>query len=51
VHADGWIRDRGFGAPGNTLYVNRGIGFSDVPIRINCPPELTLFTLRRATPP
>lgn len=47
VHADGWID--GYGAAGNRLYVNRGIGFSDLPIRINCRPELTLFTLR-ATP-
>lgn len=48
VHADGWIRDADFGASGNTLYVNRGIGFSDVPVRINCPPELTMLLLRRA---
>lgn len=46
VHADGWIN--GYGAPGNQLYVNRGIGFSIVPIRINCPPEVTLFTLQRS---
>ncbi len=46
VHADGWIE--GYGAPGNHLYVNRGIGFSLLPVRINCPPELTLFTLGRA---
>lgn len=46
VHADGWID--GYGAPGNQLYVNRGIGFSKIPLRINCPPELTLFTLRAA---
>lgn len=45
VHADGWIDE--YGARGNHLYVNRGIGFSLLPIRINCPPELTLFTLRR----
>jgi predicted MPP superfamily phosphohydrolase len=45
VAADGWIPD--YGAPGNRLYVNRGIGFSRVPIRINCPPELTWITLRR----
>jgi hypothetical protein len=45
VHTDGWIED-GFGQPGNDLYVNRGIGFSIIPIRINCPPEITLFTLR-----
>lgn len=44
AHADGWID--GFGQAGNRLYVNRGIGFSLVPIRINCPPELTYFTLR-----
>jgi len=28
--------------------VTRGIGFSAWPIRINCFPELTVFTLRRA---
>ena len=50
VHADGWI-DGGFGAPGNALYVNRGIGFSDVPIRINARPELTLLTLTRSDAP
>ncbi len=49
VHADGWIDS--FGAPGNHLYVNRGIGFSYVPIRINCPPEVTMFTLSRASQP
>ena len=45
IHADGWISD--FGQAGNRLYVNRGIGFSSFPIRINCRPELTVFTLRR----
>lgn len=44
VHADGWIRN--YGNEGNRLYVNRGIGFSVLPLRLNCPPELTLFTLR-----
>lgn len=44
VYADGWID--GYGEPGNHLYVNRGIGLSLVPIRINCPPEVTFFTLR-----
>ncbi len=43
VHADGWIQD--YGAAGNRLYVNRGIGFSKFPLRFNCPPELTWFTL------
>ena len=46
LHMDGWVPN--YGAPGNRLYVNRGIGFSAFPVRINCPPELTLFTLRRA---
>lgn len=45
VHADGWIQD--YGAAGNQLYINRGIGFSVLPLRLNCPPELTLFTLTR----
>jgi predicted MPP superfamily phosphohydrolase len=30
------------------LYVNRGIGAIGLPFRLNCPPEITLFTLRRA---
>jgi predicted MPP superfamily phosphohydrolase len=47
VTADGWIH--GYGASGNRLYVNRGMGFSVVPIRIACPPELTWFVL--ANPP
>lgn len=45
VYADGWIAD--FGHSGNQLYVNRGIGFSYFPVRINCRPELTFITLRR----
>ena len=44
VTTDGWIKD--YGATGNRLYVNRGIGFSTVPLRIFCPPELTWVTLR-----
>lgn len=44
VYGDGWIKD--YGNKGNRLYVNRGIGFSEIPIRINCPPEIALFTLR-----
>jgi predicted MPP superfamily phosphohydrolase len=46
ILTDGWID--GFGQAGNHLYVNRGIGFSSFPVRINCRPELTVFTLRRA---
>jgi predicted MPP superfamily phosphohydrolase len=30
------------------LYVNRGIGTIGVPFRLNCPPEITVFTLRAA---
>jgi predicted MPP superfamily phosphohydrolase len=30
------------------LYVNRGIGSVGVPFRLNCPPEITLFTLQKA---
>lgn len=44
VYADGWIK--AYGQPGNRLYVNRGIGFSMIPVRINAVPEVTLFTLR-----
>ena len=44
VYADGWAK--GFGNPGNDLYVNPGIGMSIVPIRLFCPPELTFFTLQ-----
>lgn len=47
VVAEGWAAES-VGAPGNRLYVNRGIGFSVVPVRIFCMPELTLFTLQRA---
>ncbi len=46
IHADGWIEN--FGQAGNRLYVNRGIGFSSFPVRINCRPELTFFTVRGA---
>jgi uncharacterized protein len=30
------------------LYVNRGIGTVGLPIRLNCPPEITLFTLQNS---
>lgn len=33
---------------GMQLYVNRGIGAVGLPFRLNCPPEITLFTLERA---
>jgi predicted MPP superfamily phosphohydrolase len=31
-----------------TLYTNRGLGTVGVPVRLNCPPEITFLTLRRA---
>ncbi len=46
VYDDDWITSHS--SPGNSLYVNRGIGFSLVPLRIFCRPELTIFTLKRA---
>jgi predicted MPP superfamily phosphohydrolase len=36
-----------FQKPGGQLYVNRGIGTIGVPIRIDSPPEITLFELTR----
>ncbi len=33
-----------------TLYTNMGLGTIRLPIRLNCPPEITLFTLRSASP-
>jgi predicted MPP superfamily phosphohydrolase len=32
---------------GLTLYTNRGLGTVGVPVRFNCPPEITLMTIRR----
>lgn len=42
-YVEGWFR---FG--GMQLYVNRGLGAVGVPFRFDCPPEITLFTLRSA---
>jgi predicted MPP superfamily phosphohydrolase len=42
----GWVTH--YGQPGNRLYINRGIGFSILPGRINAFPELTVLTLTRA---
>ena len=33
---------------GLSLYVNRGIGYLGIPIRINCPPEISRFRLTRS---
>jgi uncharacterized protein len=30
------------------LYTNRGLGMTHVPFRINCPPEITMFTFQQA---
>ncbi len=32
------------------LYVNRGLGTIGLPFRFDCPPEITIFTLRTAAP-
>ena len=48
VAEDGWAADS-IGQPPNRIYINRGIGFSTIPIRINCRPELTQITLRQPT--
>jgi predicted MPP superfamily phosphohydrolase len=33
---------------GMQLYTNPGVGVIELPIRFDCPPEITVFTLRRA---
>lgn len=41
----------GLGQQGDTsIFVSRGIGTIYVPVRINCPPEVALLTLRRRLP-
>jgi uncharacterized protein len=42
-YVEGWFR---FG--NLQLYVNRGLGTVGLPIRFDCPPEITLFTLHSA---
>lgn len=39
---EGWNR-----LQGTQIYVSRGIGKSVVPLRVNCPPEIACFRLRR----
>lgn len=46
--ADGFA-PTGYGASGNQLYVNCGIGFSDIPVRISAPPQLAFFKLTAET--
>ncbi len=38
----GWYAERG-----SRMYVSRGIGWSHFPIRLNCPPEVPIITVRR----
>lgn len=38
------------GAGGTPLYITRGIGMSKLPVRLNCPGEITLFLLRGGAP-
>lgn len=33
-----------------TLYTNAGLGTVEIPVRFDCPPEVTLFTLRCSNP-
>ena len=42
-YVEGWFRLRGL-----QLYVNRGIGTVGVPFRLDCPPEITVITLRQS---
>jgi predicted MPP superfamily phosphohydrolase len=42
-YVEGWFR-----LGGMQLYVNRGLGSVGVPFRFDCPPEITLHTLRSA---
>lgn len=44
IPAGGWAWST-FGTAGNRLYVQRGIGFTTAPIRINDPPSITTFVL------
>ena len=42
-YVEGWFRRGKL-----QLYVNRGIGSVGIPFRLNCPPEIAVFTLRAA---
>ena len=35
---------------GTSIFVSRGVGTVYLPLRVNCPPEVALITLRRAGP-
>ncbi|MBX7047482.1 MAG: metallophosphoesterase [Ignavibacteria bacterium] len=34
----------------NNMYVSRGIGAVGLPLRLNCPPEITILTLKQKSP-
>ena len=36
-----------FQVRGVTLYTNAGIGTVEIPVRWNCPPEITFLTMKR----
>jgi len=41
----------GAGTEGNaTVFVSKGVGTVYVPVRLNCPPEVVVLTLRPAGP-
>jgi predicted MPP superfamily phosphohydrolase len=42
-YVEGWFRLGGL-----QLYVNRGVGAVGLPFRLDCPPEITLITLRKS---
>jgi predicted MPP superfamily phosphohydrolase len=41
-YLEGWYRMRG-----SRMYVSRGVGWSHLPIRLNCPPEISMITVGR----
>lgn len=45
VMGDGWVSHPNLDEEAR-IYVNRGIGFSTLPLRFNCRPELSLFILK-----
>lgn len=46
----GWKYPSGLYRVGNMVqYTNRGVGMAKLPIRLNCPPEITIFQLESAS--
>jgi len=46
-YVEGLFHLDGMHVGGTQLYVNRGIGTVGVPFRLDCPPEITVLTLRK----